>query len=188
MSPVLRAAVVILALLVLGQLLGTSVASAQSAGSPVILIVDMAKIRREADAVQLLQRDVDQRRSAYRSELQQREQELRKAGADLNRQRTILSAEAFTQRRKALEKRAATMQQEAKERRRVIEALFKKGMGQVQKHVEEILRDIAKDRQADLVLTKALVALVKPEMEITQQALDRLNGELPEVTLDAEQN
>ncbi len=188
MSPVLRAAVIILALLVSGQLSGANAASEQSADSLVILIVDMDKIRRKADAVQLLQREVDQRRTAYRNELQQREQELRSAGADLTRQRTILSAEAFTQRRKALEERAATMQQEAKERRRVIEALFKKGMGQVQKHLSKILGEIAKDREADVVLTKALVALVKPELEITQQALDRLNAELPEVALDAEQD
>lgn len=188
MRPRSRAIVAVLAGFLLCLPLSVQPAGAQSQDGPVILIIDMEKIRRDASAVRLLQRQMDQKRSAYQSELQSQEQELRKADQELTRQRSILSAEAFTQRRKEMEHRVAAMQQAVQRRRRELEGLFKQGMAEVQKRLEEIVRDIAKDHKADLVLTKALVVLVKPEMEITRMALDRLNAVLPEVFLEEPAN
>ena len=57
-------------------------------------------------------------------------------------------------------------------------------MSQLQKELVEIVTEIAQERSADLVLTKSQVVLVKPELEITDQALERLNEKLPSVSLE----
>jgi outer membrane protein len=151
---------------------------------PVILIIDMDKIRRDASGFRSLQSQMDDRRSAYQSKLQVKEQELREADLELSQQRTILSASAFSQKRKELERQIAALQQDVRQTRASMEALFKEGMAKLQKVLVEIVAEIARERDADLVLTKSQVVLVKPELEITDQALERLNEKLPSVALD----
>ena len=151
---------------------------------PVVLIIDMDKIRRDASGFRSLQSQIDERRTAYQSELQVKEQELREADLELSQQRTILTASAFSQKRKELEQQIAALQQDVRQTRASMEALFKEGMTQLQKELVEIVTEIAQERSADLVLTKSQVVLVKPELEITDQALERLNEKLPSVSLE----
>ena len=62
------------------------------------------------------------------------------------------------------------------------------GMKQVQAALVDISREIAEERKSDLVIEKSAVVLVRPELEITQEALKRLNQRLPEVTPAATQD
>ena len=61
-------------------------------------------------------------------------------------------------------------------------------MNQVRLALVDIVKEIAQERGADLVLSKANVVLVRPDLEITSEALERLNVRLPGVTLDWPQN
>jgi len=61
-------------------------------------------------------------------------------------------------------------------------------MKQVQSVLVEISQDIADERNAVLVVEKSAVVLVKPDLEITQEALKRLNKRLPKLSVTAPQN
>lgn len=153
-----------------------------------IVVIDTQKIYREAEAVKGLQKQIDGQRSTYRDELQKKEESLRSADKELARQRTILSSEAFAQKRRGLEEQIATLQRDIQKRRKVLEKQFAQGMKQVQSVLVEVSQDIAKERNAVLVVEKSAVVLVKPDLEITQEALKRLNKKLPKISLPAPQN
>ncbi|MDH3917889.1 MAG: OmpH family outer membrane protein, partial [Rhodospirillales bacterium] len=83
---------------------------AQGTGVLGIAVIDTQGIYRESEAVMGLQKRIDAQRSTYQEELRKKEESLRTADQELARQRTILSAEAFAQKRRELEEQVATLQ------------------------------------------------------------------------------
>ncbi len=163
-------------------------AMAQDARGLGVVVIDTQRIYREAAAVKGLQKKVDDQRSSYQKELRQKEETLRGADQELARQQTVLSPEAFAERRRDLEQQVAKLQGEVQSRRKDLEKEFALGMKQVQAALVDISREIAEERKSDLVIEKSAVVLVRPELEITQEALNRLNQRLPEVAPAATQD
>ena len=161
---------------------------AQEPNSPIFAIIDVQRVMRESTAVKSLSRDIEERKGRYQGELRKKEESLRKADRELLRQRSILSAEAYAQRRGELERKVATHQRAARKRKRGLDQLFAHGMSKVQNELTKIAKEIAEERGLDLILSKATVVIVKPEFEITKEAVNRLNARLPEVPLAQELN
>jgi len=159
-------------------------ASAASGDAPRFAILDVQQVLRESTAVKGLNIEIEKRRNEYQNELREQEESLRDADQELARQRTILSAEAFAQKRKELERRVGTLQREVQERKRALDQGFTKGLAQVQAELAEIAKAIAQEMELDLILSKATVVVVKPELEITDEASKRLNQRLPAVAVD----
>lgn len=161
---------------------------AQEPNSPVFAIIDIQRVLRESTAVKSLSRDIEERKGRYQGELRKKEETLRKADRELTRQRSILSAEAYAQKRGELERKVATHQRAARKRKRGLDQLFARGMSKVRSELAKIAKEIAEERGLDLILSKATVVIVKPEFEITKEAVNRLNTRLPEVPLAQELN
>ncbi len=182
--PTVMAAIVAVSL----WMTSASEAGAQDPGSPIFAIIDIQKVLRESTAVKSLSRSIEERKGEYQAELRTEEQALREADQELARQRSILSAEAYAQKRSELEQKVATLQREARKRKRGLEKLFANGMGRVQNEMAKIAKEIAEERGLDLILSKATVVIVKPKFEITEEAVQRLNERLPDVPLAQTQN
>jgi Skp family chaperone for outer membrane proteins len=163
-------------------------ALAQDVKPPVIIVIDNQKILREAAAVRLLQQQINEQRSIFQKQLTQQEQELRKKDQELVRQRAILSVDAFVKKRKELEEQVASVQRGVQERKKGLEKLFNKSMGQIHNALLGVAAEIAEERAADLVLSKSALVLVNPSFDITDDALKRLNERLPSISLVAPQN
>lgn len=148
---------------------------------PRLAVIDMQKIIRESKAVQSIQRQIEEQRSQYQEKLSEKEKELRAADENLTRQRTVLSSEAFKKKRRELEERVNRLQRGIQESKRKLDKNYSQAIAQVQQKLVEIVRDIANDRDLDMVLGKATVVIVRPELDITEQALKRLNSELKSV-------
>ena len=161
---------------------------AQDSGGLGIVVIDTQRIYREAAAVRGLQKKVDDQRSSYQKELRQKEEALRGADQELARQQTVLSPEAFAEKRRELERQVAKLQGEVQSRRQDLEKEFALGMKQVQAALVDISREIAEERRSDLVIEKSAVVLVRPELEITREALKRLNQRLPDIAPAAPQD
>jgi Skp family chaperone for outer membrane proteins len=56
-------------------------------------------------------------------------------------------------------------------------------MAQVQQQLTLVTQEIAAERKLDIVLAKATIVLVRPELELTDAALALLNQRLPRVRL-----
>ena len=167
---------------------GVEPAFGQTPGAPVIIVIDTQRILRESEAVRSIQQQVGEQRNAYQNALKEKEKALREKDQELMRQSTILSAEVFSQKKRELEGQVGALQREIQEKRRALDKVFAEGMKEVQAALVDITRDIAKTRKADLVLQRATVVYVRPEMEITEEALKKLNASLASVSLPALQN
>ncbi|MFQ5468434.1 MAG: OmpH family outer membrane protein [Kiloniellaceae bacterium] len=167
---------------------GSAPAHAAEAKTPVFAIIDIQRILRESMAVRALSDAVQGRRTKVQAELREKEKTLRAADQELARQRTILSAEVFGQKRQELAQKVAALQREAKQRRREFDRDFSAGMAVVQKELAAVAREIAQERGLDLILSKATVVIVRPEFDLSKEALDRLNAKLPKIAAPPKQD
>ena len=168
--------------------LGLASIPAMAQEGPVIAILDMERILRESKAATTLRQEVDKQRKQHQDTLRQQEKALRAADEELARQRTVLSAEAFTAKRKELQEQAMRLQQEFVSRQKAMEELFGKGIGQVRQALAEVAKEIADERGISLILLKATIVLASRELDITDEALRRLNEKLPSIDIAATSN
>ncbi len=160
-----------------------STPTAGSDGSVVIIVIDLQRILREAQAVQALQRQVGTAREAFQAEIRQSEETLRQRDQELARDRPNLPPEVYAERRQKLAEELTTLQQTVQERRKQLDQAMTEGMRQVQGALLPIVQSLAEQQHADMVLSKTSVVLVRPELEITDAALERLDAALPAVTV-----
>jgi outer membrane protein len=154
----------------------------------VIAILDMERILQEAKAAKNLREEIDKQRQIHQTELGEKESALRAADQELARQRAVLSAEAFAAKRKELQDQAMGLQQEVAARQKEMEDLFGKGVNQVRHAMAEVAKEIADERGIKLILLKATIVLADRDLDITEEALKRLDEKLPSVNLAKESN
>ena len=160
----------------------SSIAAAQDKG-PSIGIVDVQKVLRESQASRSLRPQVDKLRKNYHSSVRKRESELRKASQELQRQRTILSPQAFAKRRSAYEEKARKAQVDFQQRKRQLDSAYGAAMRAIQKSMVVVAAKVAEERNFDVVLPKSLVLLADQKLDITGEILRRIDKSLPSVEL-----
>lgn len=171
-----------------GVVSGGSSGFAQEADTLLLAIIDVQKVLRESVAVKSLTAEIEKERDIYQEDLRAQEETLRAADQELARQRTILSTEAYAQKRRDLEQQVATLQRQAREGKRSLDQRFGKGISQVQNELANVAKEIAEERGLDLILSRATVVLVKPKFDISNETLKRLNARLTTVALPTQNN
>lgn len=149
---------------------------------PRIGIVDLQQILRDSVAAQAVRTEIEGRQNAYREEISTRETTLRGQQAELERQRTILSAAAFAEREAAFTRSVETLQREVGVRNRALEESLSYGMQQVQVAALRVIAEIADEMSLGLVLDKSQLLLVAKGLEFSDRVVARLNEELPSVS------
>lgn len=168
------------AVLTVALLTGIASANAQKS-SLSIAVMDVQSILRVSEASKSIRPQIGELRSSYQASVRKREETLRKAGQDLQRQRAILSADAFAKKRREYETRARAAQAEFQTLKRQLDGAYNIAMGKVQKSILTVAAKIAGERKLDLVLPKSLIILSTKELDITKEVLERVNDILPSV-------
>jgi Skp family chaperone for outer membrane proteins len=161
-------------------------ASAQTgvpaAGS--ILVVDVERLLRDSKAAKSIQQQVEQQRGTYTKDLSKQENDIRAAREELERQRTILSEQAFAGKVQEFQQKVNELRENASNKSQVLQRGSSAAFAQVLKNVEQVVMEIASERKASLVVAKNNVVVVDPSLEITEETLRRLDKRLPAVALN----
>jgi Skp family chaperone for outer membrane proteins len=148
-----------------------------------IAVLDVERVRRSAQAVKTIHAQLGTYVDAYRRETQKEEQEIRTAQEELARKRLIVTPEAYAEERRKLEEQLIRAQTRVQERRQSLERVNAEAMQQVQDVLGRIVGDVASEQQLTLILRKDQVVFMKPDLEITDQVLQRLDRQLPSVNI-----
>lgn len=157
--------------------------TATQAPAAVIILVDSQQILAESAAGKSLRAQIESYRKKFQADLSKREEDLRKQEAELKRQRTLLSPEAFEERRKAFEQQVTGVQREIQERNKSFETALTDARKQLLTALEPIFADIMKEYGANLMLDQNQVVLGATSLDITQEAIRRLDTKLPKMTV-----
>ncbi len=164
-------------------------AAAQSEAGPDIAVIDIQRLLRKAKATVDFTNQIDRQRQLFREQISGREQELRAADQELARQRTVLSAEAFAEKRREFEARFAEVQREAQTRMRELDQARADGRKQVHRAIGTIVAEIARERGISLVIAQqGQIVFAESALDITEEALKRLDEQLPQIELPVAQD
>ena len=153
-----------------------------------VAILEFQRIMLESAAATDIKVQVDQRRQFYQTEITKQEQELRAAEQELSRQATILAPEALEQKRREFEARFAEVQAGMQTLKRELDQAYAYGMKEVQRALTVIIAELAKERGFNLVLPQGRIVFADKALIITDEALRRLNSQLPSVKVPLVQN
>jgi Skp family chaperone for outer membrane proteins len=96
----------------LGSMLGggAHVVRAQQLPPTVAAVIDYQRILREAAAARSIREQIESRRKAYQGEISKEEQRLHEADKEFAKQRSLLTPEAFAEKRQAFEEDVSEVQ------------------------------------------------------------------------------
>lgn len=144
-------------------------------------VIQYQQILRNAKATKSIRPQREKLRADFEQAIRDEERKLRAAERELVNQRSILSPEAYAQRRQQLERRAKEAQRKASGKKREIERALAIAMTKVRRNLRKITAAIAKERSVSLVLPGSTVILFERKYDISKEVLKRLDEQLPSV-------
>jgi Skp family chaperone for outer membrane proteins len=169
--------------MVLTSALAVVPAEAQEIAPPVIIIVDVQQILRDSLVAKNVQAEMTRRTDRYTKEVSDQENALRQTQDELERQRTVLSVDAFNAKMRDFQERYDALDHGVQATRQALQQAFNDAMTKVENAALQIISDIAAERKANLVVTKAAVLFTAPGLDITQEVIRRLDEKMPDVPL-----
>lgn len=180
----LRAAVRALAGIAMAAAVGLAPAAAQNQVPPVIGVVDVQHVLREAKAAQVVReaaeahgRELEERLNRQREELKAQEQQLRQ-------QQAILSPDAFNKRREELERHVADVRRRTEEARNQLNAVFNVAMRDLRNELHKTVVAIMKEKGLNMALPRSAVLVYDERLNVTEDVLAQLNERLPTIAVD----
>jgi len=157
--------------------------AAQELPPPSIVIVDITQILRESKGARDIQAQIDKQTEAYTKEVSAQENELHRMQDELERQRTVLAPEAFNTKTRDYQQRFEALDRGVQIKRQTLQQTYNEAMTKVESTALQIIADIAGERKANLVVSKAAVLFEAPGLDITPEVIRRLDQKLPAVPL-----
>ena len=111
---------------------------------------------------------------------------MRKNDEDLSKQRELLTKEVFEQKAKEFRSKVIEAQRDVQTRRAALENAHLKAMTEIKETLLEIIKDIAEGKELSVVLQKSQVLFSKDALDISDEVLEQLNDQLPEVDVVVE--
>ncbi|WP_157845912.1 OmpH family outer membrane protein [Kiloniella litopenaei] len=148
-----------------------------------IAVVDTKKVFQSSKAMQQVNQTVVGRKNQFQQEFRQKEQGLLSKHQELVRQKSILAPEVFAQQKADLDKQAAMIRSEAKERNKSLTQLRNSGLNEIKKHLDVVIKQIVDAKKLDLILAKTSLVYSQNSLDITDEVIQKLNASLPALTL-----
>lgn len=158
---------------------------AAAQGLPGVATIDLQRIQRDSSAAKSIKGQIDKQMAAHQQEITKQENELRNAEQELNKQRTLISPEAFNERRRQFEQKVGNLQRDVQNRKRDVGNSAVAAERVVEQALKEVVEQIVTERKLTLVMRKELTVYAASEFEITDEVMKRLNAKLPSVKVTA---
>ena len=146
-------------------------------------VVDRQQIMRDSKAGEGVRQDFEALEQTFRNEIGTRENSLRAQQEELNRQRSILTPEAFSEREAQFALKVEELQRDVAEINNQLDAMLQYGMRQIDMKTIQIIAEIAEAKNYTLVLDKTQLLMVNTDYEFSEEVLAVLNERLPKVEI-----
>ncbi|HEX3210522.1 MAG TPA: OmpH family outer membrane protein [Geminicoccaceae bacterium] len=156
-------------------------AQAQQLPPAVVAVIDYQRILRDSAAARSIREQVEARRNAYQEEINKQEQRLREADKEVAKQRSLLTTDAFAEKRRQYEQDVAQVQKMVQDRRRELDSVSAGALNEVKKALIAVVTGIADERGFNIVLPTSDVLFFARKIDLTDEVLAKLDESLPDV-------
>ena len=173
--------------------LAASTASAQTAGGDAgglldgrpIGVVDMGVIQR-SEAIARVRQAIDEQSALFDQEIAKEEVALKEAEAQLNADKDLITEEEFNTRLAEFEERVVGLQREIQLQRSSFDRAYADAQNRLEEEMLLIISELAADRGFALVIQKKDAVIFDTTLDITAEALSRLNARTSNLTITLE--
>lgn len=166
---------------------GAALAQQSSPAAPSSMsigIVDVPYIMQNSAAAKQIRTQINKDEASYKAAFSKRDSELRSSYQELQNQLSLLGPDAQRERRSAFEQRAADFEREVDFRKKDLQTREGRALKKVEDALKSVLQGMITERKVTLLLHKGAVVHFEPSMDLTEDALKRLNAKLPSVKVD----
>jgi len=149
-----------------------------------IAVLDLTRVLREAVSVKAVNKQMAGYREGFQKAVQTERGALKTADQELGRQRQILSPEAFADERRKFEQKVREAQLRADQRIRELERVRNGAMLKIQRALNKVVADLARERGYALVIRSTQTVVVDSTLDLTVEVLKRIDKALPSVGVD----
>ncbi len=149
----------------------------------VIGVLGVPEIMRATTAAQQVEKVISQRREKLNEDAQKEQAAWRDLQQQLSAQRATMTPDQVRQKERELQERITSSQNSFRDRNRIIQETAQYSLGQIERTLIGVIRQVAESRGMNLVLHRAQVALNINEFDITEQVTQQLNKVMPSITI-----
>ena len=151
--------------------------------APVIGVIGVPDVLQASTAAQGVQKEIESRRAALTAEVQKEQDMWRRVQAALADPNAHYTQDDLRKRELALQQRIGNSQLAFRNAEARIQAAAQVSLGQIERTLIAVIRQVSTSRGMNLVLHRAQVALNMNEFDITAEVTKQLNQVLPSVTV-----
>lgn len=151
-----------------------------------LAVVDVDRLLSVSAAAQSVQKQVDEKRKTFLSEIEAEENKLREAQKKLESESKDLGKEELTKKVQAFEEKRLEARKLLQGRKASLDKAYGLAMKTLSTKIAEVVQDVANEKEYDLVITRQNVIVGSTSLDITDEVLARLDKALPRVDLKVE--
>ena len=158
---------------------------AQTEGESILRmgVIDMRNIIQRSNAMITIRAALDEQNAQFQQSISQEELELRQAERDLNDLQSSLTEGEFADRLKEFEERVISIQRSIQSQKISFDRSIQQAQSQLEQELLKIVSEIAQERSLSMVLQRQNVVIYNNALDITDDALARLNEKTKNLTL-----
>ncbi|MCB8880473.1 OmpH family outer membrane protein [Acidisoma cellulosilytica] len=151
--------------------------------APIIGVIGVPDVLQASTAAQAVQKEIEARRAALTAEVKKEQDMWRRVQAALADPNAHYTQDDLRKRELALQQRIGNSQLAFRNNEARIQAAAQVSLGQIERTLIAVIRQVSTSRGMNLVLHRAQVALNMNEFDITTEVTKQLNQVLPSVTV-----
>ncbi|NBW04920.1 MAG: OmpH family outer membrane protein [Alphaproteobacteria bacterium] len=140
-----------------------------------IAVVSLDGVLRAAAANTKIKELLDGQREKFQEEFRQVELDLQQTERDLLAKRDVIAKDDYDKMVTAFQKRVANVQKDIQYKRQAIDNAYQKALNDVRKLAVDVIKEIAAERQIDLILNRDASVVFLPRLNISDEVLKRLD-------------
>lgn len=144
-------------------------------------IIDVEKIIKESSAMRDVQAKIGKKQDEYQKEVQKKQDELESEQKRIEGKRNVLSKEAFDKETTAFEKKLDDLKTFVDKKQNTLKKASMEAMSKVNDKIKDIIADIAKEKDLDVITPASQTLYYKDELDVTDEVLKRLNKKISKV-------
>ncbi len=149
-------------------------------------VLGVPEVMQDSTAARQVQKEIGARREKLNADAQKEQQGWRDMQQALQNDHAKLTPDQGRARERELQERITAAQKQFRDRNRIIQEAAQVGLGQIERTLIGVIRQVSESRGMNLVLHRNQVALNINEFDISKAVVEQLNKVLPSVLIPAD--
>jgi outer membrane protein len=157
-----------------------------SANAGGVGVLDVEKIVKESAAMREIQNKVSKKQDEYQKEVTKKQTTLEAEQKKIEGKKNVLSKEAFEKESQTFEKKVDDLKAFVEKRQNSLKKASLDGMSKVNDKIKDIIADISKEKDLDIIVPASQALYYKDELDISAEVLSKLNKKITKVDVKFE--